>query len=154
MAIRQEEDAINPVNNTNPNNMTPESIQAMIDQALLRNSTNGESESTICTRIKNDTKLLSGRVLLWIGSDWFDKNLRSRGTDVPESLIISKKPKPLICTKFVANETKKVDKYISRLPDNIYGNVKSARPKTLDETIELANDLMVRKTRTYAEKAV
>ncbi|GJZ60754.1 hypothetical protein Tco_0616570 [Tanacetum coccineum] len=31
-----------PVNNTNPNNMTPESIQAMIDQALLRNSTNGD----------------------------------------------------------------------------------------------------------------
>nr|GEV33853.1 putative reverse transcriptase domain-containing protein [Tanacetum cinerariifolium] len=28
-------------NNTNPNNMTPESVQAMIDQALLRNSTNG-----------------------------------------------------------------------------------------------------------------
>ncbi|GKF42239.1 hypothetical protein Tco_0125581 [Tanacetum coccineum] len=43
---------------------------------------------------------------------------------------------------FVANETEKVDKYISRLLDNIYGNVKSARPKTLDETIELANDLM------------
>ncbi|GJV50886.1 putative reverse transcriptase domain-containing protein [Tanacetum coccineum] len=31
-----------PVNDTNPNNMTPESIQAMIDQALLRNSTNGD----------------------------------------------------------------------------------------------------------------
>ncbi|GJZ55203.1 putative reverse transcriptase domain-containing protein [Tanacetum coccineum] len=31
-----------PVNNTNPNNMTPESIQAMIDQALLRKSTNGD----------------------------------------------------------------------------------------------------------------
>ncbi|GJS13331.1 putative reverse transcriptase domain-containing protein [Tanacetum coccineum] len=31
-----------PVNNTNLNNMTPESIQAMIDQALLRNSTNGD----------------------------------------------------------------------------------------------------------------
>ncbi|GJT42160.1 hypothetical protein Tco_0942025 [Tanacetum coccineum] len=29
-----------PVNNTNLNNMTPESIQAMIDQALLQNSTN------------------------------------------------------------------------------------------------------------------
>ncbi|GJX96175.1 hypothetical protein Tco_0351973 [Tanacetum coccineum] len=34
----------------------------------------------------------------------------------------------LICTKFVANETEKVDKYIGELPDNIYGNVKSARP--------------------------
>nr|GEY46138.1 putative reverse transcriptase domain-containing protein [Tanacetum cinerariifolium] len=29
-------------NNTNPNKMTPESVQAMIDQALLRNSTNGD----------------------------------------------------------------------------------------------------------------
>ncbi|GKC39400.1 putative reverse transcriptase domain-containing protein [Tanacetum coccineum] len=58
----------------------------------------------------------------------------------------------LICTKFVANETEKVDKYIGGLPDNIYGNVKSARPKTLDETIELANDLMDQKLRTYAER--
>ncbi|GKA02095.1 hypothetical protein Tco_0674760 [Tanacetum coccineum] len=33
----------------------------------------------------------------------------------------------LICTKFAANETEKVDKYISGLPDNIYGNVKSAK---------------------------
>ncbi|GJY60435.1 reverse transcriptase domain-containing protein [Tanacetum coccineum] len=54
--------------------------------------------------------------------------------------------------QFVANETKKVDKYISGLPNNIYGNVKSARPKTLDETIELANDLMDQKLRTYAER--
>nr|GEW41316.1 putative reverse transcriptase domain-containing protein [Tanacetum cinerariifolium] len=45
-----------------------------------------------------------------------------------------------------------VDKYISGLPDNIYGNVKSLKPKTLDETIELANDLMDQKLRTYAER--
>ncbi|GKC67047.1 putative reverse transcriptase domain-containing protein [Tanacetum coccineum] len=47
---------------------------------------------------------------------------------------------------------KKVDKYISGLPDNIYGNIKSTRPKTLDETIDLANDLMDQKLRTYAER--
>ncbi|GJY09551.1 putative reverse transcriptase domain-containing protein, partial [Tanacetum coccineum] len=58
----------------------------------------------------------------------------------------------LICTKFVANETEKVDKYLSGLPNNIYGNVKAAKPKTLDETIELANDLMDQKLLTYAEK--
>nr|GEX55836.1 putative reverse transcriptase domain-containing protein [Tanacetum cinerariifolium] len=58
----------------------------------------------------------------------------------------------LMCTKFLADETKKIDKYISRLPDNINGNVMSARPKTLDETIELANDLMDQKLRTYAER--
>ncbi|GKB42696.1 putative reverse transcriptase domain-containing protein [Tanacetum coccineum] len=45
-----------------------------------------------------------------------------------------------------------VDKYISGLPDNIYGNVKSARHKMLDETIELANDLMDQKLRTYVER--
>ncbi|GKD22046.1 hypothetical protein Tco_1223749 [Tanacetum coccineum] len=35
--LRQDEDR-----NTNPDNMTPESVQAMIDQTLLRNSTNGD----------------------------------------------------------------------------------------------------------------
>ncbi|GJX60028.1 putative reverse transcriptase domain-containing protein [Tanacetum coccineum] len=33
-----------------------------------------------------------------------------------------------------------------------YGNVKSARPKTLDETIKLANDLMDHKLRTYIKR--
>ncbi|GKA21582.1 hypothetical protein Tco_0701571 [Tanacetum coccineum] len=48
--------------------------------------------------------------------------------------------------------TKKVDKYISGLPDNIHGNVMFARPKTLDDAIELANDLMDQKLHTYAER--
>nr|GFC67801.1 reverse transcriptase domain-containing protein [Tanacetum cinerariifolium] len=46
----------------------------------------------------------------------------------------------------------KIDKYISGLPDNIYGNVKASKPKMLDETIELANDLMDQKLRTYAKR--
>nr|GFA48151.1 hypothetical protein [Tanacetum cinerariifolium] len=58
----------------------------------------------------------------------------------------------LICTKFVSNETEKVDKYINGLPNNIYGNVKSSKPKTLDETIELSNDLMDQKLHTYTER--
>ncbi|GKA01661.1 putative reverse transcriptase domain-containing protein [Tanacetum coccineum] len=78
-------------------------------------------------------------------------NLKVRGNDVPTQTEHFQEL-TLICTKFVANETKKVDKYISGLPDNIYGNVKSARPKTLDETIELANDLMDQKLCTYAKR--
>ncbi|GKF35246.1 reverse transcriptase domain-containing protein [Tanacetum coccineum] len=68
-------------------------------------------------------------------------NLKVKGNDVP-TYTKRFQELTLICTKFVANETEKVDKYISRLTDNIYGNVKSVRPKTLDETIELANNLM------------
>ncbi|GKC86620.1 putative reverse transcriptase domain-containing protein, partial [Tanacetum coccineum] len=52
----------------------------------------------------------------------------------------------------LADETKKVDKYISGLPDNIHGNVMSARPKSFDDAIELANDLMDQKIRTYVER--
>ncbi|GJY86598.1 putative reverse transcriptase domain-containing protein [Tanacetum coccineum] len=78
-------------------------------------------------------------------------NLKVTGNDVLEYTERFQEL-TLICTKFVANETEKVDKYISGLPDNIYRNVKSARPKMLDETIKLANDLMDQKLRTYAER--
>ncbi|GJZ63525.1 putative reverse transcriptase domain-containing protein [Tanacetum coccineum] len=77
-------------------------------------------------------------------------NLKVKGNDVP-TYTKRFQELTLICTKFAANETKKVDKYISGLPDNIYGNVKSSKPKTLDETIELANDLMDQKLRTIGK---
>ncbi|GJY55858.1 putative reverse transcriptase domain-containing protein [Tanacetum coccineum] len=78
-------------------------------------------------------------------------NLKVKGNDVP---VYTERFQELtlICTKFIANETEKVDKYISGLPDNIYENVKSTRPKTLDETIKLVNDLMDQKLRTYAKR--
>ncbi|GKC61270.1 putative reverse transcriptase domain-containing protein [Tanacetum coccineum] len=201
-----------PVNNTNPNNMTPESIQAMIDQALLRNSTNGDgshsshgdnrrnvqtarpcfyadfmkcqplnfkgtegvvgltrwiekmesvfniSGCAIENQVKFATCTLLGAALTWwngqirtLGPEAYAMTWEVKGNDVP-AYTERFQELTLICTKCVANETEKVDKYISGLPDNIYGNVKFARPKTLDETIELANDLMDQKLRTYAER--
>nr|GEV45696.1 reverse transcriptase domain-containing protein [Tanacetum cinerariifolium] len=105
---RQGQNPPPPNTNTPPHHMTPESVQAMIDQALLRNSTNGDGSQSL-----------------------HEDNPRY----------------------FVANENKKIDKYISGLPDNIFRNVKSSKPRTLDETIELTNDLMDQKLRTYAERA-
>nr|GEV07782.1 putative reverse transcriptase domain-containing protein [Tanacetum cinerariifolium] len=78
-------------------------------------------------------------------------NLRVKGNDVA-AYTQRFQELALMCNKFLADETEKVDKYISGLPDNIHGNVMSARPKTLDETIELANDLIDQKLRTYAER--
>ncbi|GJX28546.1 putative reverse transcriptase domain-containing protein [Tanacetum coccineum] len=78
-------------------------------------------------------------------------NLKVKGNDVP-TYTERFQELTLICTKFFANETKKIDKYISGLPDNIYGSVKYSRPKMLDETIELANDFMEQKLRTYVER--
>nr|GEV26043.1 putative reverse transcriptase domain-containing protein [Tanacetum cinerariifolium] len=78
-------------------------------------------------------------------------NLRVKGNDVA-AYNQRFQELALMCTKFHAHETEKVDEYISRLPDNIHGNVMSATPKTLDETIKLTNDLMDQKLRTYAER--
>ncbi|GJX02628.1 hypothetical protein Tco_0186541 [Tanacetum coccineum] len=159
--------------------MTPESVQAMIDQALLRNSTNGDGSHSShednrrnvqTTRpcfyadfMKCQPLNFKGNegvgpaldLVEWIvetlGPDAYSMTWEVKGNDVP-TYTERFQELTLICTKFVANETEKVDKYISGLPDNIYGNVKSSRPKTLDETIELANDLMDQKLRTYTER--
>nr|GEW59174.1 hypothetical protein [Tanacetum cinerariifolium] len=179
---RQGQNLPPPNTNTPPHHMTPESVQAMINQALLRNSTNGDgSQSSHGDNPRNvqttrpcfyadfmkcyplNFKGNEGIVGLtrWIEKmestfNISDKDLRSRGLcndlgstqeeDDGQELT-------LICTKFVANENKKIDKYISGLSDSIYGNVKSSKPRTLDETIELTNDLMDQKLRTYVERA-
>ncbi|GJS26735.1 putative reverse transcriptase domain-containing protein [Tanacetum coccineum] len=78
-------------------------------------------------------------------------NLKVRGNDVAAYTQCFQEL-ALMCTKLLADETERVDKYISGLPDNIHGNVMSARPKTLDDAIELANDLMDQKLHTYAKR--
>ncbi|GJX81246.1 putative reverse transcriptase domain-containing protein [Tanacetum coccineum] len=147
-----------PVNNTNPNNMTPESIQAMIDQALLRNSTNGDGSHS--SHGDNRRNVQTARPCFY--ADFMKcQPLNFKGTEGVVGLTrwiekmesvfnisgcaIENQVKFATCTLLGAALT-------CGLPDNIYGNVKSARPKTLDETIELANDLMDQKLRTYAER--
>nr|GEW19196.1 putative reverse transcriptase domain-containing protein [Tanacetum cinerariifolium] len=70
-------------------------------------------------------------------------NLKVKGNDVPTYTECFQEL-TLICTKFVATETEKIDKYISGLPDNIYGSVKSSKPKTLDGIIEWPTTLWIR----------
>ncbi|GKA15270.1 putative reverse transcriptase domain-containing protein [Tanacetum coccineum] len=169
-----------PIDNTNPNNMTLESVQAMIDQALQRNSINGDASHSSHGDDRRNTqtarpcyyvdfikcqplnfKRTEGVVGL---TQWIEK---MESVFNISGCAIENQVKFATCTLLGAALTwlerliknlsfvlmkEKVDKYISGLPDNIYGNVKSARPKTLDETIELANDLMDQKLRTYAER--
>nr|GFD15135.1 hypothetical protein [Tanacetum cinerariifolium] len=99
---------------------------------------------------------------------WMNSQIRSLGPDAYSMTweVLKKKMTDKYCLqgeikklkielwnlKFVADETEKIDKYVSGLPDNIYRSVKASTPKTLDETIELVNDLMDQKLRTYAER--
>nr|GEU60257.1 hypothetical protein [Tanacetum cinerariifolium] len=117
-----------PPNNTNPNNMTPES------EVLKKKMANKYYPQGEIKKLK---------IMLW--------NLNVKGNDVP-AYTERFQELTLICTKFVSNKTEKIDKYINELPDNIYGSVKASKPKTLDETIELDNDLMDQKLCTYVER--
>ncbi|GJR77964.1 putative reverse transcriptase domain-containing protein [Tanacetum coccineum] len=198
--------------------MTPESIQAMIDRAIQRNSTHTQDDAShnsggglrrpvqparVCSypdfmkcqplnfkgtegivglsqwikkmesvfhisgcAIENQVKFATC-TLLGAALTWWNGHVRTLGHDAAYAMTWGTFKKKLtdkysytqrfqelalMCTKFLADETAKIDKYIGGLPDNIYGNVMSARPKTLDFAIELANDLMDQKLRTYAER--
>nr|GEX96433.1 putative reverse transcriptase domain-containing protein [Tanacetum cinerariifolium] len=190
---RQGQNPPPPNNNTPPHHMTPESVQAMIDQALLRNYTNGDGSQSShednprhvqTTRPCFFPDFMKCHPLNFKGNEgvvsltqWIEKmesifnisgcaienqgelkkleielwNLKVKGNHVP-TYTNRFQELTLICTKFAANENEKIVKYISGLPDNIYGNVKSSKPRTLDETIELTNDSMDQKLRTYAER--
>nr|GEX32072.1 reverse transcriptase domain-containing protein [Tanacetum cinerariifolium] len=135
---RQGQNPPPPNTDTLPHHRTSKSIQAMIDQALLRNSTNGDgSQSSHRDNPRNGNE---GVVSLtrWIKKMESVFNINGCAIE----------------NQFVANENKKIDKYISGLPDNIYGNVKSSQPRMLDETIELTNNLMDQKLCTPMRKGL
>ncbi|GJW46357.1 putative reverse transcriptase domain-containing protein [Tanacetum coccineum] len=108
--------------------------------------------------------------LLGAALTWWNGQIRTLGPDVYSMTweVLKKKMTDKYCPqgeikkleielwnlKFVANRELEVDKYISELPDNIYGKVflESPEPTYVDETIELANDFMDQKLRTYAER--
>ncbi|GJU01553.1 putative reverse transcriptase domain-containing protein [Tanacetum coccineum] len=155
--------------------MTPESIQAMIDRAIQRNSTQDDRSQSSGGGIRRPVQparvcsypdFMKCQPLNFKGTEgvvglshWLEKmeslfhisGCAVRGNDVA-AYTQRFQELALMCTKFLADKTAKIDKYIGGLPDNIHGNVMSARPKTLDFTIELANDLMDQKLCTYAER--
>nr|GEZ82190.1 putative reverse transcriptase domain-containing protein [Tanacetum cinerariifolium] len=127
--------------------ITPESIQAIIDQALQRNYTHtqdDESQSsggglrrpvqparlkkiesvfyisgcTVNNQVKFTTCILLGAALTW----WNGHNLKVKGNDVA-AYTQRFQELTLMCIKFLADETVKIHKYIGGLPDNIHENV-------------------------------
>ncbi|GJY97212.1 putative reverse transcriptase domain-containing protein [Tanacetum coccineum] len=110
--------------------------------------------------IENQVKFATC-TLLGAALTWWNGYVKTLGHDAAYAMTWGTFKKKLTDKYYPNGEIKKlkielwnlkIDKYIGGLPDNIYGNVMSARPKTLDFAIELANDLMDQKLRTYAER--
>ncbi|GKA19895.1 hypothetical protein Tco_0699810 [Tanacetum coccineum] len=52
----------------------------------------------------------------------------------------------------VKEEIDKVEKYVGGLPDTIHGSVMATKPKTMQDSIEFATELMDKKINTWAER--
>ncbi|GKA65734.1 putative reverse transcriptase domain-containing protein [Tanacetum coccineum] len=96
--------------------------------------------------------------LLGISLTWWNSHVKEVGLDVAYAMpwkTLSNmmtanytqrfQELALLCGRMFPAESDEVEKYMGGLPDMIQGNVMFARPKTMQEAIKLANDLMDQK---------
>ncbi|GJS07284.1 putative reverse transcriptase domain-containing protein [Tanacetum coccineum] len=111
------------------------------------------------TQIKFSTCTLLGSALTWwnahvrtVGHDvayvmtWI--NLKKMMTDkyCPRDEV-----KKLEVEMMFPDESDKIEKYVSGLPDMIHRSVMASKPKTMQDAIEFATELMDKKINTFAE---
>nr|GFA02734.1 hypothetical protein [Tanacetum cinerariifolium] len=70
---------------------------------------------------------------------WWNTNVQTVGHEAAYSMMFSE-------------ESDKIEKYIGGLPDMIHGSVVASKPKTMQEAIEIATELMDKKIRTFVER--
>ncbi|GJV34475.1 reverse transcriptase domain-containing protein [Tanacetum coccineum] len=58
----------------------------------------------------------------------------------------------LLCVRMFLEEADKIKRYVGGLPDTIHGNIMASRPKTMQEAIEMATELMDKRVSTIAER--
>ncbi|GKA98201.1 putative reverse transcriptase domain-containing protein [Tanacetum coccineum] len=57
-----------------------------------------------------------------------------------------------MCVWMFPEEINQVEKYVGGLPDTIYGSVMATKPKTMQDAIEFATELVDKKINTWAER--
>nr|GFC76826.1 reverse transcriptase domain-containing protein [Tanacetum cinerariifolium] len=77
-------------------------------------------------------------------------NLKVKGTDVV-SYTQRFQDLALMCERMFPEESDKVEKYVGGLPDMIHSSVIASKPKTMQDAIKFATELMDQKIRTIAD---
>ncbi|GJR20079.1 reverse transcriptase domain-containing protein [Tanacetum coccineum] len=78
-------------------------------------------------------------------------NLKVKGTDVV-AYNQRFQELALLCDRMFPEETDKIERYVGGMPDLIYSSVVASKPKTMQEAIEMATELMDRRINTIAER--
>ncbi|GJV85039.1 putative reverse transcriptase domain-containing protein [Tanacetum coccineum] len=78
-------------------------------------------------------------------------DLKVKGTDLT-SYTQRFQELALLCGRMFPEESDKIEKYVGGLPDMIHGSVVASKPKTMQEAVEIATELMDKKIRTFADR--
>ncbi|GJT79715.1 putative reverse transcriptase domain-containing protein [Tanacetum coccineum] len=121
------------------------------------------SNCTVACQVKFATCTLQGNALTWWNSHvktttpeaahampW--RTLKKMMTDkyCPRGEI--KKLEFEMCDRMFLEIIDQVEKYVGGLPDTIHGSVMATKPKTMQDAIEFATELMDKKINTWAER--
>ncbi|GJZ48734.1 reverse transcriptase domain-containing protein [Tanacetum coccineum] len=78
-------------------------------------------------------------------------NLKVKGTDVI-GYNQQFQELALLCVRMFPEVSEKIERYVGGLPDMIHGSVVASNPKTMQEAIEIATELIDKKICTFAER--
>ncbi|GJW94467.1 reverse transcriptase domain-containing protein [Tanacetum coccineum] len=78
-------------------------------------------------------------------------DLKVKGTDLT-SYTQHFQELALLCGRMFPEEYDKIEKYVGGLPDMIHVSVVASKPKTMQDAVEIATELMDKKIRTFAER--
>ncbi|GJS44219.1 putative reverse transcriptase domain-containing protein [Tanacetum coccineum] len=78
-------------------------------------------------------------------------NLKVKGTDI---LGYNQRFQELalLCVRMFPEESNKIERYVGGLPDMIHGSVVASKPRTMQDAIEMATELMDKNISTYVER--
>ncbi|GJY00901.1 hypothetical protein Tco_0359053 [Tanacetum coccineum] len=84
-------------------------------------------------------------------TQWFKKMESTVGLDVAYGMTW-KTLKKMMTDRMFPEESDEVEKYVGGLPDMIQGSVMASKPKTMQDAVEFATELMDQKIHTFADR--
>ncbi|GJS29733.1 reverse transcriptase domain-containing protein [Tanacetum coccineum] len=116
-----------------------------------------------CT-VENQVKFATC-TLMGIALTWWNSHARTVTNEVAYAMTWSDLKKKMTTKYWSKNEIKKIEaelmfpeetdkieRYVGGMPDLIYSSVVASKPKTMQEAIEMATELMDRRINTFAER--
>ncbi|GJX80243.1 putative reverse transcriptase domain-containing protein [Tanacetum coccineum] len=162
LAARDADQKTNGDDNHNSGTSGTEGVVEMIQWFKEMETMFSISNCSVENQIKFSTcTLLAGALT------WWNSHVRTLGHDVAYSMTwkdLKKKMTDKYCPRveikkldaelwnLKVKESNKIERYVGGLPDMIHGSVVASKPKTMQEAIEIATELMDNKIHTFAER--